>query len=98
MFSSNPHSERKLRLILSYGTAMLSVALALFIAHWPVLHLESAPVSLFLCAVMLSAWLGGVGPGFLASVLSAVVFYYTFLLPIDSFAAKPTEIHGSLSL
>jgi len=92
VFSSNPHSERKLRLILSYGTAMLSVALALFIAHWPVLHLESAPVSLFLCAVMLSAWLGGVGPGFLASVLSAVVFYYTFLLPIDSFAAKPTEI------
>jgi hypothetical protein len=30
------------------------------------LHLEAAPVSLFLCAVMLSAWFGGVGPGLLA--------------------------------
>lgn len=51
------NSERKL--LWGYGTAVLSVSVALLIAHWPVLHLEFAPVSLFLCAVMLSAWFGG---------------------------------------
>jgi DNA-binding NtrC family response regulator len=54
--------------------------------------LESAPVSLFLCAVMFSAWFGGAGPGFLATVLSVLAFYYSFLPPVDSFAAKPSQI------
>jgi PAS domain-containing protein len=79
-------------MIRGYGTAVLSVLGALLISHWPFFHLESAPVSLFLCAVMLSAWLGGVGPGFLATILSALAFYYSFLSPVDSFVAKPSEI------
>ena len=92
MTNSKANAERALQLIRCYGTAVLSVSLALLIAHWPVIHLESAPVSLFLCAVMLSAWFGGVGPGLLACILSAFAFYYGFLPPIDSFAAKPLEI------
>jgi DNA-binding NtrC family response regulator len=92
MSSSNPRLGRKLQIVQSYGAAVLSVLLALLISHWPFLHLESAPVSLFLCAVMFSAWLGGVGPGFLATVLSALAFYYSFLPPVDSLAAKPSEI------
>jgi DNA-binding NtrC family response regulator len=79
-------------MIRGYGAAVLSVLGALLISHWPVFHLESAPVSLFLCAVMFSAWLGGVGPGFLATVLSALAFYYSFLPPVDSFVAKPSQI------
>jgi DNA-binding NtrC family response regulator len=79
-------------MIRGYGTAVLSVVGALLISHWPIFHLESAPVSLFLCAVMFSAWLGGVGPGFLATILSALAFYYSFLPPVDSFVAKPNEI------
>jgi C4-dicarboxylate-specific signal transduction histidine kinase len=75
-----------------YGIAVLSVAAALIISRWPALHLEAAPVSLFLCAVMLSAWFGGVGPGLLATVLSALAFYYCFLPPIYSLDAKPGEI------
>jgi len=71
---------------------VLSVLAALLIAHWPVFHLESAPVSLLLCAVILSAWFGGVGPASLAIVLSGLAFYYSFLPPVDSFAAKPREI------
>jgi PAS domain S-box-containing protein len=61
---------------------------ALLISHWPVFHLESANVSLSLCAIMLSAWFGGVGPGLLAVVLSAGAYYYYVLPPISSFAAK----------
>ena len=79
-------------MIRRYGAAVLSVLGALLISHWPVFHLESAPVSLFLCAVMVSAWLGGVGPGFLATVLTALAFYYSFLPPVDSWAAKPGQM------
>jgi len=92
MSSSDPRPRRESQMIRTYGTAVLTVSAALFLVHWPVFHLGSAPVSLFLCAVMSSAWFGGAGPGLLATILSALAFYYSFLPPIDSFAAKPTEI------
>ncbi|PYY12756.1 MAG: Fis family transcriptional regulator [Acidobacteria bacterium] len=79
-------------MIRGYGTAVLSVLGALLMSHRPFLHLDSAPVSLLLCAVMFTAWSGGVGPGFIATVLSALAFYYSFLPPVDSFTAKPSEI------
>jgi PAS domain S-box-containing protein len=78
--------------IRKYTIAVLSVAAALILAQWPILHLEAAPVSLFFCAVMLSAWFGGFGPGFLASALSTLIFYYYFLAPVRSMAPKPDEI------
>lgn len=91
--SSDPHFVRnQLQTIRGYGVAALSVSIALLIAHWTVFHLESAPVSLLLCAVILSAWFGGTGPGFLATLLSTVAFYYSFLPPVDSFVAKPNQI------
>src|SRR5712692_8419606 len=86
---SNPLLWPKTPAIWSYGIAVLSVAAALIIARWPALHLEAAPVSLFLCAVMFSAWFGGVGPGLLATALSGLAFYYYFLPPMYSLAAKP---------
>src|SRR3989442_901069 len=46
----------------NYAVAVVSTAVALGIARWLDVHFESAPVSLFLCAVLLSAWLGGAGP------------------------------------
>lgn len=83
---------RKSSVMWTYGAAVLSVAVATSAFHWPALHLESAPVSLLLCAVMFSAWFGGIGPGVLAVVLSAFAFYYSFLPPVDSLAAKPDQI------
>jgi K+-sensing histidine kinase KdpD len=65
---------------------------AVVISHWQVFHLESAPVSLLLCAVMFSAWFGGVGPGLLAIFTSVFAFYYSFLPPADALAAKPADI------
>jgi PAS domain S-box-containing protein len=78
--------------IWSYGIAVLSVAVALIISRWPAFHLETAPASLFLCAIMFSAWLGGVGPGLLATVLSCLAFNYYFLEPLYSFSVKSEEI------
>jgi PAS domain S-box-containing protein len=89
---SDPRTWPKRRVIWIYGTALVSVAVALLLSQWPALHLEAAPVSLFFCAVMLSAWFGGFGPGLLATVLSTLVFYYYFLSPMHSLSAKPEEI------
>jgi PAS domain S-box-containing protein len=92
MFRSNPLLWPKPPVIWGYGIAVLSVAAALFISHRPGFHLEAAPVSLFLCAVVIAAWFGGIGPGLLAVALSSLAFYYYFLPPIYSLAAKPDEI------
>ena len=92
MPSPLPQSAATVQIVRGYVVAVLSVSSALLIAHWPVIHLESAPVSLFFCAVMLSAWFGGTGPGILAAILSCVAFYYSFLPPLDSFAAKPGQL------
>jgi K+-sensing histidine kinase KdpD len=69
-------------------------AVALLIAHWPAMHLGFAPVSLLLCAVMLSAWVGGVGPGLVATILSAAVFYYGFCLPFFPLWPSLGRHHG----
>src|SRR5882762_11929669 len=92
MSRRNPLLWPKPPVIWGYGIAVLSVTSTLIISRWGALHLEAAPVSLFLCAVMLSAWFGGVGPGLFATALSTLAFYYYFLPPIPSFAAKPAEI------
>jgi len=88
----NPLLWRKPPAFWSYWIAVVSVAAALIISRWPTLHLQDAPVSLFLCAVILAAWFGGAWPGLLATALSALAFYYYFLPPIYSLHAKPEEI------
>ena len=91
MSFSNPHSAA-LQTARACAIAVFSVFVALLIAHWPLFHLEYAPVSLFLCAVIISAWFGGGGPGCLAIGLSSLGFYYSFLPPVDLFVAKPGQM------
>jgi C4-dicarboxylate-specific signal transduction histidine kinase len=71
-----------------YGVAVLLIASTLIISRWMAPHL-GFPGTLFLCAVMLSAWFGGVGPGLLAATLSTLAFHYSFL---HSPGPKPGEI------
>jgi len=85
------------RVIWSYGIALLSVTTALMLTQWPALSLGAAPVSLFLLAVIFSAWVGGVAPGLLATALSTLAFYYYFLPPMHSLAAKPEGIPRFIS-
>jgi PAS domain S-box-containing protein len=92
MSSSDPLLWRKPLLIWKYGIALLAVTAALAISRLPSFHLQTAPVSLFLCAVMVSAWLGGFGPGLFATVLSILAFNYYFLEPLYSLGVKPEEI------
>ena len=85
----------RLPALVSLGAAVLSVAVALIIA-WrleAVLH-AAAPVSLFLCAVVFSAWVGGMRTGLVAIALSALAlraFDYFFLPSTYSLAVAVTE-------
>jgi C4-dicarboxylate-specific signal transduction histidine kinase len=78
--------------VLSYGLAVLSVVVALVISLLLDRYLVSAPASLFLCAVMFSAWCGGVRPGLFAVALSLLAFVYYFVTPIYSLYVPLNEI------
>jgi C4-dicarboxylate-specific signal transduction histidine kinase len=78
--------------VLSYVLAVLSVAVALVISLLLDRYLVSAPASLFLCAVMFSAWCGGVRPGLFAVALSLLAFVYYFVTPIYSLYLPITEL------
>src|SRR5882762_9445370 len=77
--------------MLGYGVAFLSVTATLLMARFQ-LDLQAAPVSLFLCAIMFTAWVGGVKPGLLAMALSLLSFKYYFLTPVHSLALDSGEI------
>src|SRR5260221_612785 len=68
--------------ILNYLIPILSVATALIIARWLNINMVTAPVSLFLCAIMFSAWYGGVKPGLFAMALSVLAFKFYFVAPL----------------
>src|SRR5499425_158138 len=64
-----------------YGLAALSVAAALLIRELLRVYFEPPPNAFFFCAVALTSWLGGFGPGLLASVLSIWLIDYHFTAP-----------------
>jgi PAS domain S-box-containing protein len=71
-----------------YGVAVLAVVLALLLMLWlnPWVAMANSPFLMFFGAVMVSAWYGGLKPGLLATVLSALISSYFFLDPLYSFA------------
>jgi K+-sensing histidine kinase KdpD len=74
---------------LHYAVAVLAVAAAVVGGLVADRVLQTAPfVSLFLCAILFAAWLGGAGPGVLAAGLSTLAFDYYFISPADSFAVQ----------
>jgi len=76
---------------LGYAVGFLSVTAALLVARLQ-FNLQAAPVSLFLCAIMFTAWVGGLRAGVLAAVLSLLSFKYYFVTPFHSLALDSTEI------
>src|ERR1700675_4738340 len=75
--------------VLRYAAAIVSVALAVTLARVMDHYWKSTPfVSLFLLAIMFSAWFGGFRPGMLAAVLSILAFQSYFVPPIYSIAVN----------
>ncbi len=76
-----------------WGVAIVSVASAVILAQVLEHYWQSTPfVSLFLCAIMFSAWFGGFKPGLLAIALSVLAFDYYFLLPTHSLVPNLNEL------
>lgn len=75
--------------LLRYGVAVLAVLLALGLKLLlePLIQ-EESPFLLFLGAVMVSAWFGGLRSGLLATILSAMASDYFFLPPVYSFGIE----------
>jgi signal transduction histidine kinase len=66
--------------------SLVSVAGAVILARVLDYYWQSTPfTSLLICAILISAWVGGFGPGLLAVALSVPAFAYYFLPPTFSF-------------
>ena len=59
---------------------------------------ESVPYLQFFPAIMLAAWLSGLGPGLAATVFAGLLSAYFFLEPVHSFAIRNTADSVSLPL
>ena len=80
-----------------YGFALLAIGSTWILSRWMAPHF-AFPGTLYLCAVMLSVWFGGVGPGLLASVLSTLAYHHYFLhSPDPAFREMPRLIMVFLS-
>lgn len=80
-------------LFLSYGVAIASTAIAILLRRWLDPFLIGSVGSFFYLAVILSTWWGGLQPGIVAIVLSALAINYFFTPPIHQFGfGQPTDV------
>jgi PAS domain S-box-containing protein len=89
MLKPGPHWWRRPPAILCYGIAVLSPAGGILAEWW---MQSGAIVSLLLCAIIFSAWFGGLGPALLTSAISIVGFQYFFLPPSYSLAVEAEHL------
>jgi PAS domain S-box-containing protein len=85
--------------LLGYALAILSVLIAaagiyVMETRWQ----ASAPVAMFLLAIIASAWFGGAKPGLLAIALSIVLFGSVYLPLVAAPATEPLQIVRLVSL
>ena len=93
MFTSKHFWWSNPPLFLRFAAAIVSVGSALFLAQVLERHWQSTPyVSLFLCAIIFSAWFGGFRAGLLAVLLSILAFDYFFLAPTHSLVVNTNEV------
>lgn len=69
--------------LLHYGLAMLAVSAATIIQQFGDKHFAVTPS--YFCAVLLTAWLGGLGPALFAIALSNLALMYYFVPPTRTF-------------
>jgi PAS domain S-box-containing protein len=85
MVHRDPSSPTGMPMILRYGIAVLSVAVAIGLDFFLLRQFE-AILTPFLFAVGATVWYAGSGPGVLAIVLSVLSLNYFFLPPFFSFS------------
>jgi hypothetical protein len=81
MWKFDTWTRRTPAVVYRYGLAILFVAAALAITELLRTYFERAPNALFFCAVALSSWFGGTGPGLLATLASSGAIFSSLLHP-----------------
>src|SRR5215813_8941713 len=81
---------RRPPIILRYGLGVLTVIAAAIIQHFGDMRFAVTPS--FVCAVMVSGWFGGMGPGLLSTALSILALKYYFVPPTGTFAIDTAYI------
>jgi signal transduction histidine kinase len=93
MSRSSPLPWSRRSAFVHYAAAVLSVVVAIVAAMLLEPSMHGSPFALLsLCAIMFSAWFGGLGPGLLATALSVAAFTYYFIPPIRSFEVSPADL------
>ena len=76
-----------------FALALALATVAAFITTFSPGLSARAPTLLSFCAVMLSAWFGGFGPGFVATAAAVLTMSFLLLPPTDSFViATPQDL------
>jgi C4-dicarboxylate-specific signal transduction histidine kinase len=74
--------------------AVLSVAIAIVTAELIVYYVHAEPfASSLLCAIMFSAWFGGLGPGLIATALAILALFGILIPSFNSFAIDFHSYH-----
>ena len=93
-----PRIERKnfSKIFIVYTVAVVAAAAAfgLTIFLWNFIEPQATP--LFLAAVAVAAWRGGIYPGLLAAILSALALDYFFNPPLNTFELSAKNVVGTL--
>jgi K+-sensing histidine kinase KdpD len=91
---SDPEISSRLvtSVVLRYGLAVVSVAIALGLALLAQVYAVHNPeFPLFLIAIAVTVWYAGAWPGALAVVLSSASFNYFFTEPLYTFYIAPSD-------
>jgi len=90
MIGAHASPERMLSVTKSYGLSVVLVLSALLLTL--LVRPETLATPLFFLAIMLSAWVGGMGPGLAAALLATLAVVYFFLPPKYAFEFKLVEL------
>jgi len=90
MSNADVPSRRASAAVIRYGLAVLSVVAALIVTL--MLRPDELFAPVFFLAIMLSAWVSGIGPGLLAALLSTLAIAYFFLPPLYSLRFDPIHV------
>jgi len=86
-------SRRVTSVVLKYGLAVVSVAIALGLALLAQAYSVHNPeFPLFLMAIAATVWYAGIGPGVLAVVLSSTSFNYFFTEPLHTLVISSADL------
>jgi C4-dicarboxylate-specific signal transduction histidine kinase len=90
MFKPDAFSRRVPRVVWHYGLAVASVAMALAVTQ-SLERYTTLRTPLFFAAILISAWVGGIGPGLLAVGLATLAIGYYFDPP-DHMGPKSLDL------